>query len=254
MNLFKDVIPDESFQRTWRCSMSRGWNLVAIWMFSAPPPFLSGRLTLELFSLEPTSLRWRMASSLLSLWRREPLTDSSMWQDLMRGFFFFLTEMRIFVQLFPHQVCDRRLSCGPEFPGLPCGWSDPRRWTACHCQPCWKLVIPLHQWCCVWIWGKGNNMYEKFKSIQSIWISYEKNIFTQVQFSLALPRIMFYAKNTTWRSSWLEKMQENLDKVWHPLMPVRIDNVLLNGACSCYLQKILTLTRKSSKKNINPKC
>merc|ERR1719289_854562 len=24
---------------------------------------------------------------------------------------------------------------------------------------------------------------------------------------------MFYAKNTTWRSSWLEKMQENLDKV-----------------------------------------
>ena len=37
----------------------------------------------------------------------------------------------------------------------------------------------------------------------------------QVQFSLALPRIMFYAKNTTWRSSWLEKMQENLDKVKH---------------------------------------
>ena len=40
--------------------------------------------------------------------------------------------------------------------------------------------------------------------------------FIQVQFSLALPRIMFYAKNTTWRSSWLEKMQENLDKVINP--------------------------------------
>ena len=80
---------------------------------------------------------------------------------------------------------------------------------------------------------------------------------TQVQFSLALPRIMFYAKNTTWRSSWLEKMQENLDKVIHLSMPVTIDNFLLSRAWPLMFMLFVEspdLDQKTLKKNINPNC